>query len=141
MHKQSLVERITRDSTVFAEVLRADARVGITKFFSPPESSFQFGLLAHDAGFSEAPHYHHPSTRTISDLQQMFVIQRGRVVVDLYTDDGQKFREVDLGPGDAIVLIHGVHGLRVLEDFQAISVKQGPFLGSEKDKIEITVRP
>ena len=111
-----------------------------TAFFSPPESSFQFGLLAHEAGFSEAPHYHHSFTRTISDLQQMFVMQRGRVVVDLYADDGRKFREVDLGPGDAIVLIHGVHGLRVLEDFQAISVKQGPFLGTEKDKIFVETK-
>ena len=141
MHNQSLVERITHGSTVFAEVIRANAKVEITKFFSPPESSFQLGLLAHDAGFSEAPHYHHPCTRTISDLQQMFVMQRGRVVVDFYTDDGRKFREVDLGPGDAMVLVHGVHGLRVLEDFQAVSVKQGPFLGTEKDKIEIPVRP
>ena len=140
MHNQSLVERITHESTVFAEVIRADAKVEITAFFSPPESSFQFGLLAHEAGFSEAPHYHHPFTRTISDLQQMFVMQRGRVVVDLYTDDGRKFREVDLGPGDAIVLIHGVHGLRVLEDFQAISVKQGPFLGTEKDKIFVETK-
>jgi hypothetical protein len=96
--------------------------------------------LAHAAGFSEAPHYHHPFKRTISDLQQMFVMQRGRVVIELYSDDGRKFREVELGPGDAIVLIHGVHGLRVLEDFQAISVKQGPFLGTEKDKIFVETK-
>ena len=135
-----IAERIVFEDTVYAEVIRAAARVNTTAFFSPPESSFQFGLLAHEAGFSEAPHYHHPFTRTISDLQQMFVMQRGRVVVDLYADDGRKFREVDLGPGDAIVLIHGVHGLRVLEDFQAISVKQGPFLGTEKDKIFVETK-
>lgn len=135
MNSQSHIERIEHGSTTYAEVIRASASVGSTTFFSPAESSFQFGLLAHQAGFSEAPHYHHPFTRTISDLQQMFVMQRGRVVVDLYTDEGRKFKEVHLGPGDAIVLIHGVHGLRVLEDFQAISVKQGPFLGTEKDKI------
>jgi hypothetical protein len=45
------------------------------------------------------------------------------------------FREVVLNPGDAIVLIHGVHSLRVIEDMQCISVKQGPFLGTEYDKI------
>lgn len=133
------IERIEHQQTVFAEVIRADARVESTVFFSKPESSFQFGLLAHEAGFSEAAHYHHPFTRSINDLQQMFVMQRGRVVIDLYTDYGEKFREIELGPGDAIVLMHGVHGLRVLEDFQAISVKQGPFLGSEKDKIFVKI--
>jgi hypothetical protein len=135
-----IVERLIFENTVYAEVIRAGARVSTTAFFSPPESSFQFGLLAHEAGFSEAPHYHHAFTRSISDLQQMFVMQRGRVVIDLYSDDGRKLREVDLGPGDAIVLIHGVHGLRVLEDFQAISVKQGPFLGTEKDKIFVETK-
>lgn len=133
------IERIEHNQTVFAEVIRADARVETTVFFSKPESSLQFGLLAHEAGFSEAAHYHHPFTRSINDLQQMFVMQRGRVVIDLYTDNGEKFREIELGPGDAIVLMHGVHGLRVLEDFQAISVKQGPFLGTEKDKIFVKV--
>jgi hypothetical protein len=38
------------------------------------------------------------------------------------------------------VLIHGVHALRVLEDFQAISVKQGPYLGLENDKINVSVK-
>ena len=42
---------------------------------------------------------------------------------------GRLLREVTLHAGDAIVLIHGVHAIRVLEDMQAISVKQGPFLG------------
>lgn len=139
MQNNTILERVERDGTIFAEVIRADAHVEVTRFFSPPESSFQFGLLAHEAGFSEAAHYHHPFTRSINDLQQMFVMQRGHVVIELYTDEGTKFREIELGPGDAIVLMHGVHGLRVLEDFQAISVKQGPFLGTEKDKIFVKV--
>ena len=73
----------------------------------------------------------------MDDLQQMFVVQRGVVDVLLYTDDGALHREVRLGVGDAIVLIHGVHAIRVIEDFQAISVKQGPFLGDEEDKVEV----
>lgn len=134
------VETIEHGGTKYAEVLRADVRVSKTTFFSPPESSFQFGLLAHEAGFVEAPHYHAPVTRTITDLQQMFVVQRGRVAVLLYGDDGALLREVVLGPGDAIVLVHGVHAIRVLEDMQCISVKQGPFLGTERDKVMVDVR-
>ena len=58
-------------------------------FFSPPESSFQFGLLAHEAGYQEKPHFHSPLRREIDDLQQMFVVQRGVVEVQLFTDDGR----------------------------------------------------
>jgi len=124
----------------YAEVIRANSRVDITQFFSPPESSFQFGLLAHGAGFEEPPHYHKPFTRTIDDLQQMFVVQRGIVDVLLYDDDGYMIKTVRLGVGDAIVLIHGVHAIKVIEDMQCISVKQGPFKGVENDKINVTVK-
>jgi hypothetical protein len=125
----------------YAEVIRADVTVARTTFFSPAESSFQFGLLAHEAGYTEPAHYHQPFVREIDDLQQMFVIQRGVVGVSLYDDDGVFLQEVVLNVGDAIVLIHGVHAIRVIEDMQAISVKQGPFLGDAKDKVEVEVRP
>jgi hypothetical protein len=106
-----------------------------SRFFSPDESSLQFGLLAHDAGFEEGAHHHPRIERTIRDLQQMFVVQRGKVAVDFFTDDGFRFREVILGPGDAILLTDGIHSIRVLEKMQCVSVKQGPFLGPENDKV------
>jgi len=133
-------EVITYNGIKYAEVIRANLRVDKTRFFSPAESSFQFGLLAHEAGFVEPPHYHKAFAREVTDLQQMFVMQRGRVVIELYSDNGELLREIELKAGDAIVLIHGVHALRVLEDFQAVSVKQGPFLGTENDKINVAVK-
>lgn len=134
-----MIETIEFQGKRYAEIIRADMKVQKTTFFSPPESSFQFGLLAHEAGFFEPPHYHRPFKREIDDLQQMFLVQKGKVAVQLYADNGQLFREVTLEVGDAIVLIHGVHSLRVTEDLQCISVKQGPFLGSEYDKVNVDV--
>lgn len=133
------IEHIEKDGVRYAEIIWAGTSVEQTTFYSPAESSFQFGLLAHRAGFHEKPHYHRPFTREISDLQQMFVVQRGVVVVELYGDDGALVAERTLRAGDAIVLIHGVHAVRVLEDMQCISVKQGPFLGVEYDKVEVEV--
>lgn len=136
----ALVEVIEMNGTTYAEIIWADVTADQTVFFSPAESSFQFGLLAHEAGYVEDPHYHKAVERKIDDLQQMFVVQRGVVDVMLYTDDGELFRTVRLGAGDAIVLIHGVHAIEVIEDFQALSVKQGPFLGDEEDKVAVTPR-
>ena len=135
------IETVEYGGTKYAEIIWADTTVSQTTFFSPPASSFQFGLLAHKAGFVEPPHYHKPISRTIDDLQQMFVVQRGVVAVRLYSDDGHLLREIIMRTGDAIVLIHGVHAIRVLEDMQCISVKQGPFLGTENDKINVEVQP
>jgi hypothetical protein len=134
------VEVIEDKGIRYAEIIWADTRVEKTRFFSPPESSFQFGLLAHAAGYQEPPHYHQEFERTVKDLQQMFVVQRGIVGVQLYDDGGVLLREVILNPGDAIVLIHGVHAIRVIEDMQCISVKQGPFMGDAFDKINVEVK-
>jgi hypothetical protein len=131
------VEVVEQGGTTYAEIIWADTSAEQTTFFSPAESSFQFGLLAHGAGYREEPHYHKAVTRRIDDLQQMFVVQRGVVDVQLYTDDRRLFRVVRLGPGDAIVLVHGIHAITVVEDFQALSVKQGPFFGDEEDKVVV----
>ena len=129
------VEAVEYNGTRYAEIIWASTNVAQTTFYSPAESSFQFGLLAHEAGFIEPPHYHRPFQRQIDDLQQMFVVQRGVVAVELFSDDCRPLREIVLKAGDAIVLIHGVHAIRVLEDMQCITVKQGPFLGPENDKV------
>ncbi len=134
------VEVIERGGTTYAEVIWASTSVGRTTFFSPPQSSFQFGLIAHEAGYQEEPHYHKAVPRRIDDLQQMFVVQRGVVEVQLFSDDNKLFRVVRLGPGDAIVLVHGSHAISVVEDFQALSVKQGPFLGDEEDKVIVELQ-
>jgi hypothetical protein len=134
------VEAVEYNGIKYAELIWADTRVSKTTFFSPSESSFQFGLLAHEAGFVEPPHFHKAVKRSIDDLQQMFVVQRGRVAIQLFSDAGELLREIEMGPGDAIVLIHGVHAIRVIEDMQCISVKQGPFLGTENDKVFVAVK-
>ena len=139
MRENKNIERVEHNGIRYAEIIWSDTEVANTTFFSPPESSFQFGLLAHKAGFVEAPHYHKPFTREIKDLQQMFVVQKGEVVVELYSDDKKKLQEITLKKGDAIVLIHGVHAIRVSEDMQCISVKQGPFLGDESDKVFVQI--
>jgi len=135
------IEIIEHAGKRYAEIIRSDVTVDKSTFFSPADSSFQFGLLAHQAGYVEPAHYHRPFAREINDLQQMFIVQRGRVRVKLYDDDGKHLRSVIVTPGDAIVLIHGVHAIEALEDMQAISVKQGPFLGVEMDKVDVEVVP
>jgi hypothetical protein len=133
-------EKIERDGTLFAEVIWAGTTVEKSRFFSQKGSSLQFGLLAHEAGFIEPAHYHHPIKREISDLQQMLVVQRGVVAIEFYAPDGVKFHEVILSVGDAINLVHGVHAVRVIEDMQCVSVKQGPFFGDKLDKVNVSTK-
>ena len=132
-----MIEVIEHNNIRYAEVIRSNLRVEKTLFFSPPESSFQFGLLAHKSGYEEPPHYHKEFKRTVSDLQQMFVVQRGKVGVQLFSDEGKLIKDIVLNSGDAIVLIHGAHEIKAIGDMQCISVKKGPFLGDECDNVLI----
>jgi hypothetical protein len=81
-----------------------------------------------------------PFNRVIKDLQQMFLVQKGVVQVDLYSDNKKLIKKIILKKGDAIVLIHGIHAIKVLKDMQCISVKQGPFLGADFDKVNVKVK-
>jgi anti-sigma factor ChrR (cupin superfamily) len=133
-------ETIENDGVRFAEVIWANSTVEKSRFFSPDQSSMQFGLLAHEAGFIEPPHVHKQVERKILNLAQMLVVQKGVVAIDFFTAEGRKFHEVVLNVGDAILLLDGAHSVRVIEDMQCVSVKQGPFLGVEYDKVDIEVQ-
>lgn len=137
----SIVERYVFNGITYGEVIRAGARVSHSTFVSAPDSSMQMGLLAHGAGFVEAPHVHKEIPRTIKDLQQFLVVQRGVVAIDFFDDGGTLLKTVELRPGDAMLLMSGGHSLRVVEDAQCVSVKQGPFLGAENDKIPLPGQP
>jgi len=133
-------EVIERDGVRYAEIIWADTRVEKTRFFSAPESSFQFGLLAHGAGFVEAPHYHYSVQRDVRDMQQMLVVQRGSIAISFHDAEGSIFKEIIIRVGDAVNLMHGTHSLRVLEEMQCVSVKQGPFLGDQLDKVHVDAK-
>ena len=68
------------------------------------------------------------------------LFKKGKIRVDLFSDSKKLIRKIILKKGDAIVLIHGIHAITVLEDMQCISVKQGPFLGADFDKVNVKVK-
>lgn len=128
-----VIEIIERDGVRYAEIIRANARFDKSAYVSPNESSLQFGVIRHPPGYHEAVHTHRPPERKISDTLQVLMVRRGRAAIDFF-EPGTKvrFHSVELGAGDSIMLIHGAHNLRVLEDFDCITVKQGPFRGDDK---------
>ncbi len=131
------IELLERDGLLLGEVLRANVEVETTTFFSPSNATFQLGLMSHKSGFVEKPHFHPILERPKSPAQQFFYVIRGVVYVDFFLDSGERDFEIILNPGDSIVIIDGVHSLRVAEDSKCITVKQGPFPGIDMDKIEV----
>ena len=66
----------------YAEVIRSKLKKKNTTFLSPAKSSFQFGILAHEKGFVEPPHYHRPFKRIIKDLGFKYAFGQHSGVID-----------------------------------------------------------
>jgi len=64
-------------------------------------------------------------------------IKSGKVRIDFF-DDRQRYLESRiLNTGDVILLAHGGHGFKMLEESEIIEVKQGPYTGDQdKERFE-----
>lgn len=72
---------------------------------------------------------------TIMNLQELVYIKSGETLVNLYDSNGELFQSVNLSTGDLIFLVSGGHGFEMFQDTKIIEVKQGPYLGKDKDKV------
>jgi mannose-6-phosphate isomerase-like protein (cupin superfamily) len=103
------------------------------EFFTDEEMGQQVAFMKHSKGKLIQPHIHNPVKREVFYTQETLIIKKGKLRVDIYTDEQIFIESQILYAGDVILLIQGGHGFEVLEDLEMIEVKQGPYAG-EKDK-------
>jgi hypothetical protein len=104
-------------------------------FLTTPDNSFQLGVHVHKKEDMIKPHIHKNSIKKIKDVQEVLHISYGKVEAIFYNDFGKEIVKKILKKGDTILLISGGHGFKFLEDSKMIEVKQGPYRGTENDKI------
>jgi hypothetical protein len=66
--------------------------------------------------------------------QEVLVVRKGIVRVDLYDKNLHFVQNVTLLQNDAIFLVSGGHGFEMIEDCELLEVKQGPYSGVGDDK-------
>ena len=125
----SQVETVEFGGKIMAIILRRDVESESVRFYTPPDFSQQLGLLVHPKGKVIRPHIHKLIAREVTVTQEVLIIQKGEIELDLYDEKGTKIKTCVLSEGDTVLLAHGGHGLRVLEDARIIEVKQGPYVG------------
>ena len=128
-------ELVVRESVLLAEILRSQVEVESSTFFSSESAQLQVGIMSHKSGFIEPPHTHPVVDRGRCATQQFFIVTRGKVYVDFFTLTGLRDIEILLEIGDSILILDGIHSIRIIEDSRCVTVKQGPFLGVDKDRI------
>src|SRR5665809_36068 len=128
-----MVEKIEHDGRLLALILPADLLPKGVEFYTDDDSAQQVGAMAWPKGRVIPPHVHNLVDRTVSRTQEVLVIRKGKVRVDLFDESRNYLESRILNEGDIILLASGGHGFTMLEDAVMVEIKQGPYVG-ERDK-------
>ncbi len=102
-------------------------------FVTDCNSAQQVGFMSHPKNSEIKAHVHNIIERNVSSTQEVLIIKKGKLRLDLYSQEKEYIESVIISAGDVVILPYGGHGLKCLEDVEMIEVKQGPYLG-ENDK-------
>lgn len=133
--ENSRVETVMHDGKVLCIIVRATPWPVRTEFYTPNDYNLQLGNIVYPAGGTIPRHSHRPVTRTVTGTSEVLVVQKGRMFIDLYDDEKELIATYEMAAGDAVALVSGGHGFRLIEDTVLLEVKQGPYSGvQEKDR-------
>lgn len=129
------IETVTHGIEILALIIRAEYDKPGIHFFTPANFSQQVAAMTRPKGHKIAAHVHNLLVRQVLYTQEVLVIKRGKVKVNLYSSSLEFIDEKILETGDVIVLCSGGHSLEMLEETSMIEVKQGPYAG-DNDKTQ-----
>jgi hypothetical protein len=129
------IEFIRNNDIILAIIISHDHHEDGLNFITPENFSQQLAYMHHPVGKIIQPHIHRALKREISYTQEVLVIKRGKLRVDFYSPNQVYLLSRILITGDTILLASAGHGFEVLDEIEMIEIKQGPYGGSNEDKI------
>jgi hypothetical protein len=105
------------------------------KFITDESCVQQVGIMKWPKGHEIQRHYHcmQPFRKAV-ETQEVLVIRKGAVCVQIYGYEERLERTVFLKEGDIICFLRGGHGIQFLEESEILEIKQGPYTPKE-DKV------
>lgn len=123
---------------VLAFVLRKGSFSKGLNFYSDDLQPLQLATWKYEKGRVLKAHAHKKARRINFHVQELVFIKSGRLRADIYSEKYIKVRSVLLKAGDILVTLAGGHGYKVLEEgTEVLEVKNGPYIGLERDKLLI----
>ena len=127
-------ERIIFNDSLLGIIIRTEYVKDGIAFFTPDDFSQQLGYMNRPKDYVIAPHVHNLVERKVDLTQEVLFVKSGKVRVDFYDNDKRYLESRILSKGDIVLLAHGGHGFKMLEQSEMVEVKQGPYCG-EMDKV------
>ena len=133
-----MIEKIKYKKKLYALIVRGKYRnkKGIS-FFTPKETTQQFGYLKHKKGHIIQPHQHRKRLTKIMATTEVILLLKGSIKVDFYDEQKKYLFSKILKEKDIVMLVNGGHGFKVIKDVEMIEVKQGPY-NPLKDKVKFS---
>ena len=132
------VETIVDGLEPIALLIRADYDAEGLHFFTPGSFSQQVAYMRHPKDKLIEPHVHNLVARQVLYTQEVLLVRRGKVEVNLFNSGREFLTSRILQDGDLILLCGGGHSLKMIEETSMIEIKQGPYAG-DNDKIRFKV--
>lgn len=110
-------------------------------FYTKDSDFVQVSTWNYNAGKITIPHTHKLCERTANRTQEIIFVKSGSMKTKIYNDQDEFVKGIILRMGDVAVILAGGHSYEILENnTQILEMKNGPYLGLEKDKKEINIK-
>jgi hypothetical protein len=124
-----MLEQIEINNKILAIIIKSSYKNEGIDFFTPGEFSQQLGYMNRPKDYEIPPHVHNVVERKVELTQEVLFVKTGKVRVDFYDDNKEYIESRIISKGDVILLAHGGHGFKMMEQSEMIEVKQGPYCG------------
>jgi hypothetical protein len=132
------MEIINYNNKKLAVYLRGEELQKGLNFYSEDRDFIQVGIWGYDKGKLLQAHIHNYVDRVVNRTQEVIYIIRGKVKAFIYSEEAILVKELLLKEGDILILLEGGHGYEIMEDDTfVLEVKNGPYVGPEKDRRRI----
>ena len=125
------VDEVRAGEQLIALIIRASYQADGVAFFTDRSLSQQLGYMRRSKGYVIGAHVHNKVHRDVEYTQEVLIVRKGRLRVDLYDAEHRFLTDRVLEPGDIILLASGGHGFEMLEEVEMVEVKQGPYTPSD----------
>jgi hypothetical protein len=128
-------ETISHRGRIMCMIVRTEPVPEHTTFYTPNQFNLQVGKIVYPARSEIRRHTHRPMIRCVAGTTEVLVVQKGRMIVDIYTEDQVFLCSREMVSGDVLLLLGGGHGFHLLEDTVLLEVKQGPYVGPQEKEL------
>ena len=133
-----MIEEVIKDNTnnvIIAKIYRNSVWPDNLNFYTKDEDFVQVSTWNYNQGKHLKAHKHKVAERMSNRTQEVVFVKSGKMSASFFTDTNEFIDKIIVSAGDFLIIFSGGHSYDILEDkTQILEIKNGPYLGLEKDK-------